>query len=208
MEDSSDIGWFQAPGNLGFAVLGLLYGEGDFGRSVALAVNCGDDTDCTAGTVGAILGIINGRSGIPEKWCAPIGDGIRTCSIENVGRTCLLNVPATLTELTDRVVCCAELAAFEDPELLAFSDRAGRIQHLQSVWRHFYRVSRRCFSRNLTGHANSIPPFGRADMAPLCDCRGCHRKSTRLRLADSVFSFLNYSERSYLYESKAKRPGI
>lgn len=36
----------------------------------------------------------------------------------------------------------------------------------------------------------------------------CHRKSTRLRLADSVFSFLNYSERSYLYESKAKRPGI
>ena len=88
------------------------------------------------------------------------------------------------------------------------SDRAGRIQHLQSVWRHFYRVSRRCFSRNLTGHANSIPPFGRADMAPLCDCRGCHRKSTRLRLADSVFPFLNYSERSYLYESKAKRPGI
>lgn len=123
VEDSSDIGWFQAPGNLGFAVLGLLYGEGDFGRSVALAVNCGDDTDCTAGTVGAILGIINGRSGIPEKWCAPIGDGIRTCSIENVGRTCLLNVPATLTELTDRVVCCAELAAFEDPELVAFSDQ-------------------------------------------------------------------------------------
>lgn len=123
VEDSSDIGWFQAPGNLGFVVLGLLYGEGDFGRSVALAVNCGDDTDCTAGTVGAILGIINGRSGIPEKWCAPIGDAIKTCCIDNVGRSCFLNVPANLTELTDRVVCCAELAAFEDPELLAFSDR-------------------------------------------------------------------------------------
>lgn len=123
VRDSEDIGWFQAPANLGFVVLALLYGEGDFGRTVALAVNCGDDTDCTAGTAGAILGIIYGKSGIPEKWCAPIGDSIKTCSIENVGRTCVMKVPATLTELTDRVICCAELAAFEDPELPGFSDK-------------------------------------------------------------------------------------
>lgn len=133
VDDSSDIGWFQAPGNLGFVVLGLLYGEGDFGRSVALAVNCGDDTDCTGGTVGAILGIINGRSGLPEKWCTPIGNAIKTCCIEQGGRSTLLNIPETLDELSDRVICCVELAAYEDPSLPALADHAAIPDDFQVV---------------------------------------------------------------------------
>ena len=52
--DSADLGWFQAPANVAFTILGLLYGGGDFGRSVCLAVNCGDDTDCTGATCGAV----------------------------------------------------------------------------------------------------------------------------------------------------------
>ena len=68
MKAVADLGWFQAPGNLAFAILGLLYGEGDFGKSVAFAVNCGDDADCTGGFVGALAGIILGKSGIPRRW--------------------------------------------------------------------------------------------------------------------------------------------
>lgn len=114
VRDSADLGWFQAPANIAFVILGLLYGKGDFGRSIALAVNCGDDTDCTGGTAGAILGILYGRSRLPEKWAAPIGNSIQTCSIENSGRPLLLSVPRTLEELTDRVVYAAEKAAFEN----------------------------------------------------------------------------------------------
>ena len=51
VEQSADIGMFEAPANIGFVVLGLLYGEGDFKKSLIYAVNCGDDTDCTAGTI-------------------------------------------------------------------------------------------------------------------------------------------------------------
>ena len=32
VENSADLGWFQAPTNIGFVALGLLYGEGDFKR--------------------------------------------------------------------------------------------------------------------------------------------------------------------------------
>jgi ADP-ribosylation/crystallin J1 len=39
-------------------VLGLLAGEGDFGKSLCIAVNCGNDTDCTGATLGAPLGIL------------------------------------------------------------------------------------------------------------------------------------------------------
>ena len=73
VKDNEDLGWFQAPGNIGFVIIGLLYGQGDFSRTVCLANNCGDDADCTAGSVGALLGIILGRSGIPTKWTDPIG---------------------------------------------------------------------------------------------------------------------------------------
>lgn len=55
VDDSEDLGWLQAPANIGYVVLGLLYGEGDFKKSMLTAVRCGDDTDCTAATVGSLL---------------------------------------------------------------------------------------------------------------------------------------------------------
>lgn len=104
-------GWFQAPSNVAFAVLGLLYGEGDFKKSMLLAVNCGDDTDCTAATVGSIFGIMHGTKGIPEDWSNHIGDKIITCCI-NTG-VCFRRV-ATCSELTEKVVRLAPLVVEEN----------------------------------------------------------------------------------------------
>ena len=95
-------GWFEAPSNVSYAVLGLLYGEGDFKKSMITAINCGDDTDCTAATVGATLGILGGTAAIPDDWRTHIGDDIVTISV-NRGDVCR-KIPATCTELTDRVV--------------------------------------------------------------------------------------------------------
>ena len=102
VEDSADLGWFQSPANIAFTVLGLLYGQGDFSKSICLATNCGDDTDCTAATVGSILGIIYGAKNIPEKWLEPIGDNILTKSLNRFNL--LLPLPKTVTELTNRIV--------------------------------------------------------------------------------------------------------
>ena len=100
VEDSADLGWFQAPANVGFVVVGLLYGKGDFKQSLILATNCGDDTDCTAATTGSIMGIIGGTAGLPADWTAHLG--------EKIEQMCLLNghcnYPATITELTDAVM--------------------------------------------------------------------------------------------------------
>ncbi len=121
--DSADLGWFQAPANVAFAILGLLYGEGDFGKSLCCAVNCGDDTDCTGATVGSVLGILYGRSGIPQEWIEPIGESIQTVAINRFR----LDVPRTLGELTDRVVLLAEETARRNPTLINFTDDAGTI---------------------------------------------------------------------------------
>lgn len=94
-------GW-DAPSNIGITIIGWLYGEDDFGKSLCTAVNCGEDTDCTAATLGATLGIIHGRSALPEKWTEPIGDVITTKCINDLSRT--IFIPATVTELTERIL--------------------------------------------------------------------------------------------------------
>ncbi|MFW9952883.1 MAG: ADP-ribosylglycohydrolase family protein [Candidatus Thorarchaeota archaeon] len=65
----------NAPQNHAFILIGWLYGS-NFGDSLCKAVNCGYDTDCTAATLGALLGILNGYNSIPEKWIKPIGNSI------------------------------------------------------------------------------------------------------------------------------------
>lgn len=95
---TNDLGWFQAPRNIAFTMIGWLYGEDDFGKSICIAVNCGDDTDCTGATLGSIFGILYGTSIIPEKWRSPIGDGIKTVAITG------FDAPATLQVLTDKTV--------------------------------------------------------------------------------------------------------
>jgi len=59
-------------------VIGLLYGEGDFEKSLCITTMCGLDTDCTAGQVGAIMGVICGAHAIPAKWKDPVGDRFET----------------------------------------------------------------------------------------------------------------------------------
>lgn len=93
---------FDAPENIGFTIAGWYYGEGDFGKSLCFAVNCGEDTDCTAATLGALMGIISGAKALPEKWMSPLGDRIATMCIDKTSRG--VWVPDTVTELTDRIL--------------------------------------------------------------------------------------------------------
>lgn len=93
---------YDAPSNVGIIIIGWLYGDDDFGKSLCIAVNCGEDADCTAATLGAIFGIIGGEVSIPDKWREPVGDKINTfCIKEHDGGLC---VPRTVTELTERLL--------------------------------------------------------------------------------------------------------
>lgn len=94
-------GW-DAPSNVAIMVLGWLYGEDDFGKSLCIAVNCGEDTDCTAATLGSIFGIIYGFDGIPKEWIEPIGWNIKTVSITEMDG--VITIPKTIDELTERVL--------------------------------------------------------------------------------------------------------
>ena len=48
--------------------MGLLYGGGDFTKSLEIATRCGQDADCNPSTVGGILGALLGYDKIPAYW--------------------------------------------------------------------------------------------------------------------------------------------
>jgi ADP-ribosylglycohydrolase len=62
--------------NAGVCVLSMVYGAGDFARTVEIATMCGWDTDCNAGNVGTVLGVMCGIEGLPQRYRGPINDGI------------------------------------------------------------------------------------------------------------------------------------
>lgn len=57
--------------NLGFTVLALAHGRGEFIATSMLALNCGFDTDCTCATAGAILGITTGGAELQRRHAFP-----------------------------------------------------------------------------------------------------------------------------------------
>lgn len=78
--------------NAGIIAISLLYGKGDFSKSVTIAVMCGMDTDCNAGNVGSILGVFNGPEKIPSSWKEQIND-IALCS-SSLGSLNIVDIPS------------------------------------------------------------------------------------------------------------------
>ncbi len=56
--------------NSAYIVIGLLYGQGDFYKTIDIATRCGADSDCNPASAGGVLGTMLGYSNIPEYWMA------------------------------------------------------------------------------------------------------------------------------------------
>ena len=77
-DEHTDHGWCHVISNAMIVTAALLYGEGDFGKSICIAVGMAFDTDCNGATVGSILGMRNTIDGIDEYWKKPIKGKIHT----------------------------------------------------------------------------------------------------------------------------------
>lgn len=69
-----------APEAVSLAMASILYGEGDFAKTLLFAVNLGRDADTIAAMAGAVVGTMAGYSEIPSKWKG---------AVTTVGGTCL-----------------------------------------------------------------------------------------------------------------------
>jgi ADP-ribosylglycohydrolase len=67
--------------NSAVIILALLYGGGDFSKTINIGNMCGWDTDCNVGNLGTILGVMTGLEGIEEKWRKPVNDFLACSSV-------------------------------------------------------------------------------------------------------------------------------
>lgn len=84
-DDRDGHDWCHTISNALVVTAALLYGKGDYGKSICMAVDTGFDTDCNGATVGSILGMRGGMSCIDAYWLAPI-KGMLDTSIFGSGR--------------------------------------------------------------------------------------------------------------------------
>ena len=77
-DEKTSYGWCHTNSNAMIVVASLLWGNGDFTRSIGNAVQIGFDTDCNGATVGSIVGMMMGSSCISPQWLAPINDKLHT----------------------------------------------------------------------------------------------------------------------------------
>ncbi|MGV9314711.1 ADP-ribosylglycohydrolase family protein [Streptomyces sp. NPDC003691] len=92
--------WIHVLPNAAVLTAGLLYGEGDFTRTIALTVRGGLDTDSNGATAGSVAGVLCGASALPAQWTEPLEDRVRSAVAGFDG--------ARVTELAARTVRLAE----------------------------------------------------------------------------------------------------
>jgi transcriptional regulator with XRE-family HTH domain/ADP-ribosylglycohydrolase len=70
--------WCHTISNAMIVTAALLYGGGNYGKSVCKAVQAGFDTDCNGATVGSVLGMCGGAGIIGEEWTKPLNGELDT----------------------------------------------------------------------------------------------------------------------------------
>ena len=93
----ANFGYDRYPGvvhiipNGGIVALGLLYGAGDFARTIRITNMGGWDTDCNVGNVGCIMGVALGVDAIDSRWREPINDVLVAANL--IGTRNILTIP-------------------------------------------------------------------------------------------------------------------
>jgi ADP-ribosylglycohydrolase len=70
--------WTHTNSNAQIVAIGLLWGDGDFGKSICRAVQVCFDADCNGATVGSLIGMMQGAHALPESWVRPLNDQLES----------------------------------------------------------------------------------------------------------------------------------
>ncbi|ADD41984.1 ADP-ribosylglycohydrolase family protein [Stackebrandtia nassauensis] len=77
-EEYGHLHWVHVLNNAALLAFALARGDGDFARTITLAVSGGWDTDSVGATAGAITGALTGAKNLPPRWIDPLDDRLAT----------------------------------------------------------------------------------------------------------------------------------
>ena len=91
--------------NCAYVVMGLLYGEGDFYKTMDISTRCGQDSDCNPSNALAVLGIIKGFSAFPQEYRE---------AIEKIGDKTFVHTNYSFNKAVERTADYAEKLIVEN----------------------------------------------------------------------------------------------
>ena len=92
--------WVHTINNAAVVSAAILWGEGDFARTVGYAVESGLDTDCTGATAGSVFGALHGTAALPDNFVQPLEDTIHSAIFGYEG--------SSISDLAARTVALAK----------------------------------------------------------------------------------------------------
>ena len=99
--------------NAAIMIYSMLYGEGDFIKSLKICNYSGFDTDCNCGNIATILGVYTNLKNVDyNTWIKPINDSIICSSV--FGYLNILNIPSIAIDIYNKYL---EFEGKEDPAL-------------------------------------------------------------------------------------------
>ena len=119
-KDCGEIPWPCAVSSIINGVLGamaFLYGDGDFKRTVGIAIAAGFDCDNQAATLAGLLGVMHGESAIPPELTKKIGGNDWSEAFNNQyvnERRPPLPMNQTNTGIVDKIMLLTQRAIVEE----------------------------------------------------------------------------------------------
>jgi ADP-ribosylglycohydrolase len=95
--------WVHTINNAEVVAAALLWGGGDFSRTIGLAVEAGLDTDCTGATAGSVFGALHGKAALPGHWVDPLENSMHSAIFGFEG--------VQITDLVGRTLLASESLA-------------------------------------------------------------------------------------------------
>jgi len=74
-------GFVHTINNAAVVAAAVLWGDGDFTKTVGLAVQGGWDTDCNGATAGSVFGAMHGTQALPNRWIEPLNNRVRSAIV-------------------------------------------------------------------------------------------------------------------------------
>lgn len=110
----------NAVANAGIIATSLLKGEGDYLKTLNLAISAGDNTDadCNAASAGAVVAAMRGTKGIPQTLIDGLHNRIKG---DKMGKAILPPVDESITNLAERTVKVGK-AILSDNGIMAKND--------------------------------------------------------------------------------------
>jgi hypothetical protein len=91
----------HAVGNACLIAAGLLWGDGDWSRTVTLTARGGWDTEVDAAMAGSVAGVLLGTDGIPPEWRHAVAERVRT-AVPDMGECRIADLAGRTYALTRR----------------------------------------------------------------------------------------------------------